>query len=403
MGDRLAPPLLLVVVLMALAMGAPATALAQTLRIHTAVTDDAPGDTTGMTRRPLVGAPGQTVLVGDPVLDLQPSSLQTVGFEEDGEGEATLSLWLSDDVGQAFAALTERSVGSALAVVYDGRVLMAPVVQARIPNGHVLITGLTVDEGARVARELRAAMAGTPEASSGRPDTGPEVEGAGSDSPVRDRPPRRFPREPGVSGTEPLPLPPSEPVAIPPLGESSRGEVPPRREAASPSVAPPLDAVTATAPAEAAALAFVRAVARRDWATAADALHPAALASLRPVALDLLRLDRTVVRVDDGRQAGTLRPDAVLGRSLGRTSLSDLSDRDLAVLYLAGLEVLGVWGPAGPPRSIAGAVAETPSLVYVLLRPDAGAQTGVVDVTVVTVRLDASGVWRPLLTQVQGY
>lgn len=382
----------LAVLLAALVVGTPR---AQTLHIHAAVTADAPGDTTGMERLPIAGDPQRTVLVGESLLDLEPASLQTVGLEEDGNGQATLSLWLSEDTGRAFADLTERSVGKALAVVYDGRVLAAPVVRSRIANGHVRITGLVATEGEQIAVRLREGMgAGTappPEESAPVPAaTDREVTPAPREAPSR----RRFPRQPTRSGTEPLDLPPSEPVPIPPLGEPIPRS--PVSEGAPPAASAP------ARDAEAAALAFVRAVARRDWRATADALHPTALATLRANALSMLRLDGALVRVDDGRQSGTLDAAAALGRPPG-ADLDALSDRDLGVLYLAGLDVLGVWGAPGPPRTVGGVVREGTDVAHVLLRPETTGRDGVSDVSVVTVRRDASGAWRPLLTQAQGF
>lgn len=134
----------------------------------------------------------------------------------------------------------------------------------------------------------------------------------------------------------------------------------------------------------------------------ADALHPDALRRLRAESRLILRLDGRAVRVTDGERSGTIQPDRVLGRRFTVRTLDSLSDRDLGALYLAGLDALGVWGPPGPRRTVVGAVPDGADLVHVLLRAG-GASSGVSDVSVVTLRRDGAGAWRPLLTQPQGF
>ena len=339
--------------LVALALLAPA-AHAQ-IQIHAAVAPDTEGETEGMARRAVVTLPGREVWVGDVVLDLPPASIQTVGLETDADGGTAISLWLSDEATQAFAALTAESIGKALAVVHAGRVLTAPVVMAPVPNGLVTIAGLDPDEAERLADAIRRANEPPEPAESARP---PAVD-----------------RAPATGG---LALPRS-----------------PTAEPTAPAEPQPGPAGTASQ----AAQIFVDAVAARDWRTVSEMLHPQSLSVARASALSILELDGGAVRVRSGGQDGELVASDALGFApAGRAS--DLNDRDLAALYLAALDVLGVWGDPGPPRRVIGEIPDG-DRVHVLLRA-ATVDAGVSDVSLVTLARDGAD-WRPLLTQPQGF
>ena len=337
------------VLLLALAALVPA-ADAQ-LQIHAAVAPDTEGDTDGMTVRPVVTVPGHEVWVGDVVLDLPPASIQTVGLETDDSGGSALSLWLTDDAGRAFSALTAESVGKALAVVHDGRVLVAPVVTSPIPNGLVLITGLGAAEAERLAESLRSA-----------------------NEPPAPVPPAPLPL-PGARPLEPVPptFPPRSPVPDPQPDAASR--------------------------AGQAALRFTSAIAARDWRTAAASLHPQSLRVARSSAMSILELEGGTVNVRSGGREGAFAAAGVLGIApSGR--LADLDDRDLGALYLAALDVLGAWGATGAARRVVGEVTDG-DRVHVILRAES-AEAGVSDVLLVTVARDGLD-WRPLLTPAQRF
>ena len=150
---------------------------------------------------------------------------------------------------------------------------------------------------------------------------------------------------------------------------------------------------------EGVARAFVEAVARRNWGAAADALHPDAHAALREPALGILRLEGATVRVREGLRDGAFPLSRVLPAARAG-SLEALPDRDLAAVYLAGLDALGVWGAPGPPRTVVGRIPDG-ERVHVLFR--GGLEAGRAEVTVVTVRRDGAGRWRALLTEAQGF
>ena len=353
------------------------------LQIRAAVTADAPGDTAGMERQFVATAPDREVWVGEVVLDLPPASVQTVGLELDADGAAALSLWLADDAAAAFAALTEASVGRALAVVWDGRVLTAPVVESPIRNGMVMVTGLGAAEAERLADALRevteaaasASAMGTPPASLA-PASAPPLTASGWSSPSRSDP----------AG------PPSLPER-PPLGLD-----PPPGLSPSASGVPTASAASVAASARGAAERFTQALARRDWRTAAAALHPDAVRAVQEGAPDRLRLDGATVYVRSGGRDVSIAAADVLGDA--PPSLARLDGQDLAALYLAGLGALGTWPPPGAALSV---VAEVPDgrRVHVLMRAAADA-AGVSGVAVVTLAPDADGAWRPLLPQPPG-
>ena len=55
-------------------------------------------------------------------------------------GEKELSIRLSDSASKAFANITEKNIGRRVAIVMDGKLLMAPNVKERITTGSLRIT-----------------------------------------------------------------------------------------------------------------------------------------------------------------------------------------------------------------------------------------------------------------------
>jgi len=90
---------------------------------------------------------------GDYVSDAQPS------FEQGGMrgGAAMVQLTLKDRGPKEFARITGANVGKQLAIILDGSVYSAPVIQGRIGGGVASITGLDgIDEARQLAVVLRA-------------------------------------------------------------------------------------------------------------------------------------------------------------------------------------------------------------------------------------------------------
>lgn len=327
---------------------------------------------------------GAPVAVGPSRLDVEPEDLLTIGLQEEN-GASTLSLWLDDSAAATYATLTEEVAGRDLAVVVDGRAIAIQAVPGPVNNGNLVIAGLPPADAEAVAARLRGASGDAPDPAGYRAESPP---------------------------VEPEPLPPSERLPISPLdlpGASSGGSASATEPAVRPEVASERERIpdpaqspgATTEGADAAAVAFVEAVRRRDWRAVVGALHPDAVARLRPDALALLRLDRQTVRIEEGDQSGRLDVPAVLGHRI-RGALDELSDEDLGVLYLAALDEVGVWGNPGPPRRAIGRVASGPDRVHVVLESGTSGG-GASELSVVTLRRDASGEWRPLLTHARGF
>jgi protein-export membrane protein SecD len=96
---------------------------------------------------PLNGQPFQTVMTG---ADLQAAVAQTdlggwfINFELTSSGAAI------------FGPFTESRLGEPLAIVLDGVVLSAPVIQARLDTGGVIQGNFTEDEAKQLALQLRS-------------------------------------------------------------------------------------------------------------------------------------------------------------------------------------------------------------------------------------------------------
>ncbi|MBC13699.1 MAG: hypothetical protein CMM85_12095 [Rhodothermaceae bacterium] len=308
------------------------------------------------------------------LLDLPLTAIATVGLEEDADGTFAVTVWLESGPAADLARVTTAKAGSVVAVTHGGRVLAMPRIASTVPNGLVTLPGFSQADAEALAASLRGDEAVVPSLPPSEPAR-----------PVTHSPPRPWGRSvsqapPVTPAHEPLapwerPTLTDEPLDRPPLSASD-----------GPSVA---------------ARAFVEAIDGQAWGRAADRLHPDAQAALREDAIGLLRLDGPTVIVRDGLQEGAFAFASVL-TGTAPADLGRLSDRDLAALYLAGLDVLGVWGPPGPPVSVVGELADGP-VTHVLLRAPDGLNGGTSAVTAVTVRRDVAGAWRVLLTNPQGF
>lgn len=91
----------------------------------------------------------QTLMTGDAVADAR------VDFDQKGQVE--VSLKLSSLGQQTFARITAENVGRQLAIILDGVVYTAPVINEAIPNGSASITGgFTMDEARQIKVVLKA-------------------------------------------------------------------------------------------------------------------------------------------------------------------------------------------------------------------------------------------------------
>ena len=102
---------------------------------------------------------GVSVDEGDPIpADLAPlfgrEALQQVRPGGDQHGGSALDIELTPGAAGTFADYTGRSVGQQFAIVIDGVVFTAPVIQARIDGGEAQIVGIDVDVANRLATIL---------------------------------------------------------------------------------------------------------------------------------------------------------------------------------------------------------------------------------------------------------
>ncbi len=80
-----------------------------------------------------------------------------VVFPQQGVGTPQVQLEFDDEGKALFAEITERNVGNRVAILIDGVIISAPVVQERIGEGTAVITGdFTIDEAKELARNLNA-------------------------------------------------------------------------------------------------------------------------------------------------------------------------------------------------------------------------------------------------------
>jgi len=89
------------------------------------------------------------VVTGEELVDAQPSF--------DQNNRPAVSFRFNPSGARKFGDYTARNIGSPFAIVLDGKVISAPVIQSHIPGGSGIITGrFSVEESTRLAVLLRA-------------------------------------------------------------------------------------------------------------------------------------------------------------------------------------------------------------------------------------------------------
>lgn len=117
----------------------------------------APGEPRGGTLAlPLAGNPQVTYLL-DPRPVVSGDQLTDAQASYDQNGRPAVSFQFDTAGARAFGEFTAARVGSPFAIVLDGEVLSAPVIQSHIPGGSGIITGqFSVEETAHLATLLRS-------------------------------------------------------------------------------------------------------------------------------------------------------------------------------------------------------------------------------------------------------
>jgi preprotein translocase subunit SecD len=91
----------------------------------------------------------RAVVSGDQLVDAQPSF--------DQNGRPAVNFRFNPQGGAAFGRYTAANIGNPFAIVLDGEVISAPVIQSHIPGGTGIITGnFTVEESTQLAILLRS-------------------------------------------------------------------------------------------------------------------------------------------------------------------------------------------------------------------------------------------------------
>tara|TARA_B100000029_G_scaffold516813_1_gene634901 strand:- start:84686 stop:87364 length:2679 start_codon:yes stop_codon:yes gene_type:complete len=97
----------------------------------------------------------QPELTGAVLADAYPQT--GTGMDIGSLGVASVGFTTTDDGARTFSRVTGNNIGQRMAIVLDGRVFSAPVIQGRIPNGRGEITGInSLEEAKDLAIVLRA-------------------------------------------------------------------------------------------------------------------------------------------------------------------------------------------------------------------------------------------------------
>ena len=111
----------------------------------------APGPGPGVTLLPLRDGTGEISVYDEVALSGNRLDVAATGFEPD-TGQPMVTFDFDRQGGAAFAEITAANIGQRFAVVLDGEVLTAPVIQQAIPGGQGQITGdFTLEEAQTLA------------------------------------------------------------------------------------------------------------------------------------------------------------------------------------------------------------------------------------------------------------
>jgi preprotein translocase subunit SecD len=118
------------------------------LDIRTAGHDDSQGQV-----NPITGKPFETILTGA-------AFKSTAVVHADGRWE--IGFELTDEGAAIFGPYTESHIAEPLAIVFDGRVLSAPTIQAPLDKSGVIVSNFTEQEAKQLAAQLRAGALALP-------------------------------------------------------------------------------------------------------------------------------------------------------------------------------------------------------------------------------------------------
>lgn len=119
------------------------------LRQREAAGEDVSGLVVSREVHPMTGLPFDTVMTG--------GGLSSANAEFDQmSGGWMIRFELTSEGGEVFGPYTRNSIGEPMAIVIDGEVLSAPVIQAELPTGGVITGNFTQEEAESLALQLRS-------------------------------------------------------------------------------------------------------------------------------------------------------------------------------------------------------------------------------------------------------
>ncbi len=95
-------------------------------------------------------------LTGQPFVTVMEGSGLSAARAELRNGQWLIGFELTDEGGELFGPFTQSRIGEPLALVLDGEVLSAPIIEARLDTGGVITGSFTEDEAKQLALQLRS-------------------------------------------------------------------------------------------------------------------------------------------------------------------------------------------------------------------------------------------------------
>lgn len=79
--------------------------------------------------------PGKTIITGSDIKNVE------VRFSASNFGEPLVCVQLNDNAKEIFSNVTAENVGKRIAIIVDNRLIIAPIIRERIPDGNIVIAG----------------------------------------------------------------------------------------------------------------------------------------------------------------------------------------------------------------------------------------------------------------------
>lgn len=123
------------------------------VNLQSVQTENADGEEIERLRHPVTGQPFDTVMTG---AGLRAASAQIQPAQGGTPSQWVIAFEIQPDSVENFANFTGSRIGEPMAIVLDGEVISAPIIEAQLSNSGIITGSFTEDEAVQLALQLRS-------------------------------------------------------------------------------------------------------------------------------------------------------------------------------------------------------------------------------------------------------